>query len=609
MHIRQIRLLIVDLGLLVLSYILVILLKFGFFQFSNRFVEDSLWFWLPIIINIVWLVVFNTYNRIWENAGFIDYSKLVSAFICSSVTLIVTNLIFTKWVFTLLVIFQIIAFLSIVSLRFYFRIENRLLTGKGLVKQQNAKRVLIIGAGEAASIVLRDIEKTPELNIEVLGLIDDDEEKLGSQVRGYYVMGTRNDLKNIIETRGIEEVIFAIPSITASEKKEIINLLAGTKVKVKTVPGVYELVEHEFKFSNLRNVEIVDLLGRSEVKLNTMEVSRYIKGKTVLVTGGGGSIGSELCRQIATFSPRKLIIFDIYENTTYDIQNELKSRFPDLNLDVIIGSVRDIDKLDSMFKELNPEIVFHAAAHKHVPLMERSPEEAVKNNVFGTLNLGLTAIKYKTEKLILISTDKAVNPTNVMGATKRICEMIIQVLNKDSDTDFVAVRFGNVLGSNGSVIPLFKKQIEQGGPVTVTHKDITRYFMTIPEAVALVLQAGYYAEGGEIFVLDMGEPVRIYELAENLIKLSGYEPNKDIEIKVTGLRPGEKLYEELLMEEEGMKSTPNHLIHIGKPINIDEEEFLGKLDKLNRVVHKHDGDLLEMKYAVAEIVDTYKVER
>lgn len=594
--------------LLVVAHVMAVLLKFGFSNIQNYLSDISLWFWAPIFINVIWFIVFDLYNRIWQNAGFVDYINIVLAFISSSITLFVFNLWSTQFVFTLLIIFEMIAFLFILSLRFYYRVETRLVYGKGIMKSKDKKRVLIIGAGQAASLVLKEIENRLDNNMEVLGLIDDDVTKLGSQIRGAVVMGSRHELRNIVESRGVDEVIFAIPSITTEEKKEIINLLSGLKVKVKTVPGVYEIVEHGLDYSNIRDVEIVDLLGRAEVKLNTAEVSHYIKNKTVLVTGGGGSIGSELCRQIATFSPEKLVVFDIYENNAYDLQIELQTRYPNLNLDVVIGSVRDRERLDELFEELKPQIIFHAAAHKHVPLMERSPSEAVKNNVFGTLNVGKMAIKHHAEKFILISTDKAVNPTNVMGATKRICEMIVQVLNKDSKTEFVAVRFGNVLGSNGSVIPLFKKQIEEGGPVTVTHRDITRYFMTIPEAVALVLQAGYYAQGGEIFILEMGKPVRIYELAENLIRLSGYEPNKDIDIKITGLRPGEKLFEELLMEEEGMQETPNHLIHIGKPIEMDEDSFRKQINQLNKIVCSDISDSKTIKVALSEIVDTYVIQ-
>ncbi len=608
MRIRQGTLLILDVLLLVVAHVMAVLLKFGFSNIQNYLSDISLWFWAPIFINVIWFIVFDLYNRIWQNAGFVDYINIVLAFISSSITLFVFNLWSTQFVFTLLIIFEMIAFLFILSLRFYYRVETRLVYGKGIMKSKDKKRVLIIGAGQAASLVLKEIENRLDNNMEVLGLIDDDVTKLGSQIRGAVVMGSRHELRNIVESRGVDEVIFAIPSITTEEKKEIINLLSGLKVKVKTVPGVYEIVEHGLDYSNIRDVEIVDLLGRAEVKLNTAEVSHYIKNKTVLVTGGGGSIGSELCRQIATFSPEKLVVFDIYENNAYDLQIELQTRYPNLNLDVVIGSVRDRERLDELFEELKPQIIFHAAAHKHVPLMERSPSEAVKNNVFGTLNVGKMAIKHHAEKFILISTDKAVNPTNVMGATKRICEMIVQVLNKDSKTEFVAVRFGNVLGSNGSVIPLFKKQIEEGGPVTVTHRDITRYFMTIPEAVALVLQAGYYAQGGEIFILEMGKPVRIYELAENLIRLSGYEPNKDIDIKITGLRPGEKLFEELLMEEEGMQETPNHLIHIGKPIEMDEDSFRKQINQLNKIVCSDISDSKTIKVALSEIVDTYVIQ-
>lgn len=609
MRIRRKTLLVLDILFIFISFAGANLLKFGVNDFQRVFSFAEAEIWVLLLIHISFFIIFDLYNRIWQNAGFIDYFYVVIAFVIASFVSLIYAVLSRNINYTTLVIFELLLFLMVLGARFYFRIENRLKTGRGFTRTQDKKRVLIIGAGEAASLVVKEIERRPDLNMEVLGLVDDDPEKIGSQIRGYYVMGTRDDMSKLVVSRGIDEVIFAIPSISASEKREIINKVAGLKVNIKTVPGVYEMVEQGLDMNSIRDVEISDLLGRTEVQMNSKEIAHYINNKTILVTGGGGSIGSELCRQIAAFNPRKLVILDIYENNAYDIQIELSNRFRNLSLDVIIASVRDEERINYIFEEIKPDIVFHAAAHKHVPLMERSPEEAIKNNVFGTLNVGRASIKNNVEKFILISTDKAVNPTNVMGASKRMCEMIIQILDKESETDFVAVRFGNVLGSNGSVIPLFKKQIQSGGPVTVTHKDITRYFMTIPEAVSLVLQAGYYADGGEIFVLDMGEPVRIYELAENLIRLSGFEPNVDMKIEVTGLRPGEKLFEELLMDEEGMKETPNHLIKIGKPIELDETEFSEQLTKLHAIAHEKNINFLELKRAIAEIVPTYKFHK
>jgi FlaA1/EpsC-like NDP-sugar epimerase len=609
LRIRRKTLLVLDILFIFISFAGANLLKFGVNDFQRVFSFAEAEIWVLLLIHISFFIIFDLYNRIWQNAGFIDYFYVVVAFVIASFVSLIYAVLSRNINYTTLVIFELLLFLMVLGARFYFRIENRLKTGRGFTRTQDKKRVLIIGAGEAASLVVKEIERRPDLNMEVLGLVDDDPEKIGSQIRGYYVMGTRDDMSKLVVSRGIDEVIFAIPSISASEKREIINKVAGLKVNIKTVPGVYEMVEQGLDMNSIRDVEISDLLGRTEVQMNSKEIAHYINNKTILVTGGGGSIGSELCRQIAAFNPRKLVILDIYENNAYDIQIELSNRFRNLSLDVIIASVRDEERINYIFEEIKPDIVFHVAAHKHVPLMERSPEEAIKNNVFGTLNVGRASIKNNVEKFILISTDKAVNPTNVMGASKRMCEMIIQILDKESETDFVAVRFGNVLGSNGSVIPLFKKQIQSGGPVTVTHKDITRYFMTIPEAVSLVLQAGYYADGGEIFVLDMGEPVRIYELAENLIRLSGFEPNVDMKIEVTGLRPGEKLFEELLMDEEGMKETPNHLIKIGKPIELDETEFSEQLNKLNAIAHEKNINFLELKRAIAEIVPTYKFHK
>ena len=449
-----------------------------------------------------------------------------------------------------------------------------------------------------------ELGRRPELKKRVVGLIDDDKQKLGTYIDGVRVLGNRHDIKKIVKEKDVEEIIIAIANLEKKILKELINECKDLKVKVKIMPGLNEIIDGKFSVESIRDVDVNDLLGRETVKLDYSGIADYLQEKIVLVTGGGGSIGSELCRQIVRFNPKQLIIFDIYENNAYEIQMELKRNYPELNLVTLIGSVRDKVRLEHVFNKYRPNVVFHAAAHKHVPLMEDSPCEAIKNNVAGTLNVAEVSSKYKVERFVLISTDKAVNPTNVMGASKRLCEMIIQAINKESNTDFVAVRFGNVLGSNGSVVPLFKKQIAKGGPVTLTHKEITRFFMTIPEAAQLVLQAGVYAKGGEIFVLDMGEPVKIYDLAENLIKLSGFEPNKDIKIEVTGLRPGEKLYEELLMDEEGLKNTAHEKIFIGKPGTFDLTKLKQSISKLMNI--STDDDMGQLRNTLKHIVPTYK---
>lgn len=463
---------------------------------------------------------------------------------------------------------------------------------------------MIVGAGAAGNAILKEIESSSYVNMKVCCVVDDNPGCHGKYLRGVPIVGDRTVIHDSVDKYGIDEIIIAIPSANRSKIKPLLEICKETGCKMRILPGMYQLINGEVNVSKLREVQIEDLLGRDPIEVNIDEIIGYVQNKTVLVTGGGGSIGSELCRQIAMHHPKQLIIVDFYENNAYEIQQELKSRFPKLSLEVLIASVRNTHRMDEIFRIYRPDIVYHAAAHKHVPLMEDSPNEAIKNNVFGTLKTALAADKYGTRKFVLISTDKAVNPTNIMGASKRICEMVIQNLNQHSQTDFVAVRFGNVLGSNGSVIPLFKQQIERGGPVTVTHPDIIRYFMTIPEAVSLVLQAGAYAKGGEIFILDMGEPMKIYDLAVNLIKLSGYRPNEDIAIEFTGLRPGEKMYEELLMDEEGLRETANKMIYIGRPIEFNEQEFEQQLQKLEEL-SKADSE--EIRRAVKEMVPTYVI--
>lgn len=464
------------------------------------------------------------------------------------------------------------------------------------------EKILIVGAGFSGSTILNEIKSNPRLYGDVLAFVDDNPNKQGRLINGIKIEGGREMIPELVEKLDIDKIFIAIPSAKTSDRRDIINICQQTGVPVLTLPAMYQLVNGEVSVTQLREVSVEDLLGRDQIKTNLEEVAAYIRDKVVLVTGGGGSIGSELCRQIVKQHPKMLVVFDIYENTTYDLQQELKHNYPDEDMRFVIGSVRDLHRLEVIFEKYHPQLVFHAAAHKHVPLMEHSPNEAIKNNVFGTYNVALTADKYEVERFVLISTDKAVNPTNIMGASKRICEMIIQTMAKHSKTNFVAVRFGNVLGSHGSVIPLFEKQIKEGGPVTVTHPDIIRFFMTIPEAVELVLQAGAYAKGGEIFVLDMGEPVKILDLAESMIRMSGYIPDEDIKIEFTGLRPGEKLYEEVLMDEEGLISTENELIHIGKPIQLNEEEFFEQLRALREATRK---DLPSIKETVAKIVPTY----
>ncbi len=534
--------------------------------------------------------------------------ELTKSFLLNAVLFLV-NLIISlsmetaniEWCLVTFLLYFAISFVMIFSLRFLaYEISKR-----RHMMAKNKESVLIVGAGDAGVTILREMMVSDKVKYDVVGFIDDDLKKVDSYILGVPVVGTVGKIPDIVEKMHIQTIVVAIPTAGASRIKEILDICMPTKCKVKILPGIYQLLNEQVSVSRLRDVDVQDLLGREPVKTNIDEVIGYIKDQVVLVTGGGGSIGSELCRQIAGHGPKQLIVLDIYENNAYDIQQELKRKYPNLNLVTLIASIRDSAKMDDVFKKYRPDIVFHAAAHKHVPLMETSPNEAVKNNIIGTYKVAKCSDKYGVKIFVQISTDKAVNPTNIMGATKRVCEMIIQTYAKRSKTRFTAVRFGNVLGSNGSVIPLFKKQISEGGPVTVTHKDIIRYFMTIPEAVSLVLQAGAYANGGEIFVLDMGEQVKIYDLAKNLIRLSGYEPDKDIKIVFTGLRPGEKLYEERLMAEEGLEKTANNRISIGKPLDIDEDKLFSSLDKLYDAAY-HETD--HMKELVHELVPTYHID-
>ena len=555
------------------------------------------------IVTLIIFWCFRMYHSLWQYASIAELYKIVEACVVAELAhLCVTS--FMGWMLPRSCYFTSGVFLIVAmsASRFMYRLLRQLINEYRHTSEQ--LKIMIIGAGEATSVLMREISNSRYLdNSKVVCIIDDDLGKVGKYIRGVKIVGTRDHIKEYARYYDIDEIIFAIPSASTKDKREILNICKETSCNLKILPGVYQMVDGEIHIKDLRNVDVLDLLGRDPVKVDIESIMGYVKDKTVLVTGGGGSIGSELCRQLVSHKPKCLVIFDIYENNAYDIQQELKIKYPDANVVTLIGSIRNTSRLESVFEQYKPDIVYHAAAHKHVPLMEVSPNEAIKNNVVGTWNVAKMADKYGVKKFVMISTDKAVNPTNVMGATKRICEMIIQSFNEKSKTDFVAVRFGNVLGSNGSVIPLFKRQIEAGGPVTVTHPDIIRYFMTIPEAVSLVLQAGAYAKGGEIFILDMGEPVKIDDLAKNLIRLSGYTLGVDMEIKYTGLRPGEKLYEELLMNEEGMQDTDNKLIHIGRPIEFDKEHFYEKLEELKEMAYAEDS--ADIRKKIMEVVDTY----
>ena len=568
-------------------------------QYINNYVDNML-FYTIISLLIFW--VFRLYHSLWQYASIAEVYRIAEA----CITVEVVHFLSNKMVGNMLprscyfnaAIYLIIA---ICASRFMYRMIRTVLNKYRNIKTSN--NVMIIGAGEATNVIMREIQNSSYLaNSNIACIIDDDRRKVGKYIRGVKVIGTRDKIKEAAKLYDIDEIIFAIPSASNEVKRDILNICKETDCTLKILPGVYQMVDGEINVNSIRNVDVLDLLGRDPIEVDIESIMGYVKDKVIMVTGGGGSIGPELCRQLVSHKPKQLIIFDIYENNAYDIQQELKINYPDANVVTLIGSIRNVSRLESVFAQYKPDIVYHAAAHKHVPLMEVSPDEAVKNNVVGTWNVAKMADKYGVKKFVMISTDKAVNPTNVMGATKRICEMIVQTYNEISKTDFVAVRFGNVLGSNGSVIPLFKKQIEAGGPVTVTDPNIIRYFMTIPEAVSLVLQAGAYAKGGEIFILDMGEPVKIDDLAKNLIRLSGYTLGVDMEIKYTGLRPGEKLYEELLMKEEGLQETDNKLIHIGKPIEFDKENFFDNLEKLKEEAYSETGNIREY---LKKVVDTY----
>lgn len=591
------------------------------------------------VYTVLCLVIFwrlKLYNSIWRFASFRELTRVVaSSFITSAIQIVGITVFFVRFPITYYVIGMGLQFLFVLGIRFSYRFflleQSRLNRFSG---QGHPTRVMLIGAGNAGQLILRDALRMQNTRLDVRCIIDDNSNKWGRYIEGIPVVGGRDDILLAAKKYNIEQIFVAIPSASAEDKRDVLNICKETGCELKNLPGIYQMMSGSIGVGDMKDVAVEDLLGRDPIKVDMENIYRYISGKTILVTGGGGSIGSELCRQVASHNPKQLIIFDVYENNAYDIQQELKEKHPNLNLTVLIGSVRDSRRINSVFATYRPDIVYHAAAHKHVPLMEDSPCESIKNNVIGTYKTAYAAMLYGCKRFVLISTDKAVNPTNIMGASKRLCEMVIQSFDRAIKngtastmprlythqvndpaemvenvpvpehpvTEFVAVRFGNVLGSNGSVIPLFKKQIAKGGPVTVTHPDIIRYFMTIPEAVSLVMQAGTYAKGGEIFVLDMGAPVKIDDLARNLIKLSGHKPDEDIPILYTGLRPGEKLYEEKLMAEEGLQKTENDLIHIGNPIPFDTEEFLQQLTPLMEAAYANDPNIRKL---VEQMVSTY----
>lgn len=560
------------------------------------------------VITVLVFLSFSLYRSIWVFVGTSEVFRIIGAYaVLLIIGVVMIPMDGSYMPRSSLVIGFLFSFVNTLLTRFSYRlIREAMQRFVHLTQTGSIQNVMIIGAGDSGRILLSEYQNNDFLDDRVVCIIDDNNNKKNRRLYGIPVVGGRADIPAAVKRYHINKIVFAIPSCSAADRKEILDICSTTGCEVHVLPGIQQMLSGEVSVSKLRPVDPQDLLGRDPVKVNTEEILGYISGKTVLVTGGGGSIGSELCRQIARANPRQLIILDIYENNAYDIQMELQHFYPELNLTVLIGSVRNTARLNDIMRNYRPELVFHAAAHKHVPLMEDSPNEAIKNNVFGTLKMAQAAARFGVKRFVLISTDKAVNPTNIMGASKRLCEMVVQMMNRCSDTEFVAVRFGNVLGSNGSVVPLFKKQIASGGPVTVTHPDVVRYFMTIPEAVSLVLQAGFYAHGGEIFVLDMGEPVKIDTMARNLIRLSGYEPDVDIAVEYTGLRPGEKLFEELLMKEEGLKATTNQRIHIGKPIEMDDDLFRIQLERLKLACESESGDIKEL---VAEIVPTYQVKK
>lgn len=613
------------------SYFMALWMRFDFHygQIDPPYLKAFLFF-APIytVFCVIVFFVLRLYQSVWRFASFTELNRIIAGSVVTTLFQALGITLLCRMPISYYIVGALLQLFLITLIRFSYRFINLERSRRSKTQEVN-HNVMVIGAGAAGRMIIRELLASTTLKSTPCCIIDDNDNKWNRFIEGVPIVGGRDDIMINVKKYNIDQILFAIPSATANDRRDILNICKETGCELKQLPGVYQIVTGEVLMSKMRPVAIEDLLGRETIKVNMDEIFQYIKGKVILVTGGGGSIGSELCRQIAGHSPKQLIIFDIYENNAYDIEQELKYNYPQLNLVTLIGSVRDTRRIDDVFKIYHPDIVYHAAAHKHVPLMETSPCEAIKNNVIGTYKTAYAAMKHGTKRFVLISTDKAVNPTNIMGASKRLCEMVIQSMNKISHsgnesvlpfirqhqdevinreegmypTEFVAVRFGNVLGSNGSVIPLFKKQIAHGGPVKVTHPDIIRYFMTIPEAVSLVLQAGTYAKGGEIFILDMGAPVKIDTLARNLIKLSGYKPDEDIKIEYIGLRPGEKLYEEKLMAEEGMEKTPNDLIHIGKPIEMDIDQFFKDLKQLANYSYHNDSRTITQ---VEKMVPTYR---
>ncbi len=610
LYVKKLFFVIYDIIAITFALAISLLVRFEFVvDATNKKYFENMASVLPMIVVMTLLIfwTFRMYSSIWKYAGAREMFYIACACCIADVLYFIVVMVSIRESVPMprstYILYPLFLFVLVCGIRYVYRFIRAIIRIR--VNEKNKKKVLIVGAGEAANALIKEINNSAYLNMDVVGLVDDNQQKKGLFLHGKKVLGNRYDIPRLVELLRVEKILIAIPSLSERNMKDILEICKETGCELERLPGIYQLANGEVSVSKLKEVDVNDLLGREPVNVDLTEILEYVSGRTVMVTGGGGSIGSELCRQIASHNPKKLIIVDIYENSAYDIQNELKQKFPNLELHTLIASIRNTKRMNKIFEEFQPEIVYHAAAHKHVPLMEDSPNEAVKNNVLGTWKVVQAADKYHVKRFVMISTDKAVNPTNIMGATKRICEMIIQTYNNRSDTEFVAVRFGNVLGSNGSVIPLFKKQIANGGPVTVTDPNIVRYFMTIPEAVSLVLQAGAYAKGGEIFVLDMGEPVKILDLAKNLILLSGHKPDEDIKIEFTGLRPGEKMYEEMLMKEEGLQDTDNKMIHIGKPIDMDEEAFLKQLEELKEYVVEEPSDI---RTWVQRIVPTYSIQ-
>lgn len=608
-RIRVSLLLCYDIGAILISEYCALLIRFEFRPslIKEVFLESMLRYsFINVLCTLLIFSLFSLYESLWRYASVTELLNTVLACVLSSMAQVVgMYMLQYRMPRSYFILYLLILLPLMVAGRFSYRFLRIMKQRMYTDHLEQPIITMVIGAGDAGTLIIKEMQSSYHLKNKVVCVIDDNPQKKGTRILGLPIVGGRDKIPYAVKKYKVQEIVVAIPTIVPKDKKELLEICKETGCKLRILPGMYQLINEEVSISKLREVEIEDLLGREPVRVDMDSVLGYVQGKRVLITGGGGSIGSELCRQIAGHNPAQLIIVDIYENSVYDIQQELKMKYPNLNLVVLIGSVRNTHRINTIFQTYRPELVYHAAAHKHVPLMETSPNEAIKNNVFGTLNTARAAEENGCKRFILISTDKAVNPTNIMGASKRICEMIIQALDKTAKTEFVAVRFGNVLGSNGSVIPLFRKQIEKGGPVTVTDKNIIRYFMTIPEAVSLVIQAGAFARGGEIFVLDMGEPVKIDDLARNLIKLSGFRPDVDIKIKYTGLRPGEKLYEELLMDEEGLKKTAHEKIYIGKPIEFEVYEFMEQLKKLKEEAYKDEGYI---RKTVKEIVNTYHPE-